>query len=80
MDFDKLDLANLVLVTFRKFYQKVKHHGFEKIMDFSMDIDKLNLANLVGKVLDEIIWSSRFFYLQNNFSKGQTALFFAVRK
>ena len=51
MDFDKLDLANLVLVTFRKFYQKVKQHGFEQIMDFSMDIDKLNLANLVGKVL-----------------------------
>ena len=25
--------------------------GFEKIMDFAIDIDKLNLANLVGKVM-----------------------------
>ena len=54
--------------------------GFEKIMEFAMNIDKLHLANLVVEVIDEIIWSSRFFYLQNNFSKGQTALFFAVRK
>ena len=29
--------------------------GFEKIMDFAIDIDKLNLANLVGKVMDEIM-------------------------
>ena len=30
--------------------------GFEKIMDFAMDIDKLNLAaNLLGKVMDEIM-------------------------
>ena len=26
--------------------------GFQKMMDFSMDIDKLNLANLVGKMMD----------------------------
>ena len=29
--------------------------GFEKIMDFAMDIDKLNLAKMVGKVMDKII-------------------------
>ena len=27
--------------------------GFQKMMDFSMDIDKLNLANLVGKMMDD---------------------------
>ena len=27
--------------------------GFEKIMDFAMDIDKLNLANLVGAVMGD---------------------------
>ena len=29
--------------------------GFEKIMDFTMNIDKHNLATLVGKVKDEIM-------------------------
>ena len=29
--------------------------GYEKIMDFAIDIDKPNLANLVGKVMDKII-------------------------
>ena len=27
--------------------------GFQKMMDFSMDIDKLNLANLLGKMMDD---------------------------
>ena len=27
--------------------------GFQKMMDFSMDIDKLNLANLVGKMMND---------------------------
>ena len=29
--------------------------GFQKIMDFAMNIDKLNLANLVGKVMYKIM-------------------------
>ena len=29
--------------------------GFEKLMDFAMDIDKLNLAKMVGKVMDKIM-------------------------
>ena len=29
--------------------------GFEKIMEFAMEIDKLNLANLVGAVMGEIM-------------------------
>ena len=29
--------------------------GFEKIMDFTMNIDMLDLANLVGEVMDEIL-------------------------
>ena len=53
---------------------------FEKIMEFTMNIDKLHMANLVVQVIDEIIWSSRFFLPSEQFSKGQTALCFAVRK
>ena len=29
--------------------------GFQKIMDFTMNIDKLDLANLVGKVMYKIM-------------------------
>ena len=29
--------------------------GFEKIMDFAMDIVNLNLAKMVGKVMDKIM-------------------------
>ena len=36
-------------------------YGFEKIMDFAMNIDKLNLANLVGEVMDEIVEFQIFF-------------------
>ena len=42
---------------------------FEKIMEFTMNIDKLHMANLEVEVINEIIWRSRFFYLQNNFQK-----------
>ena len=35
--------------------------GFEKIMDFAMDIVKLNLANLVGYVMEEITEYQIFF-------------------
>ena len=35
--------------------------GFEKIMDFAMDIVKLNLANLVGYVMEEIAEYQIFF-------------------
>ena len=29
--------------------------GFEKILNFAMNIDMLDLANLVGEVMDEIL-------------------------
>ena len=45
--------------------------GFEKIMDFAVNIDKLDLANLAGEVMDEIM-EFQFFYFQKNIAKGQT--------
>ena len=34
--------------------------GFEKIMDFAMDIDNLNLANLVGNLMDKTMGMTNF--------------------
>ena len=65
LDFDKLDLANLVVeLQISCYLQKILPKGqtpwlgFEKIMDFSMDIDKLNLAKLMAKPMDEILGSA----------------------
>ena len=54
MNIDKLNLAP-DLFTFRNLYKRSNSmvFGFQKMMDFSMDIDKLNLANLVGKMMDD---------------------------
>ena len=74
MNIDKLKLANLVgevmdkieefqfFFTFRKLYQKVKHHGFWRWENNGLQHDKLNLANLVGKVMDEIMESINYTY------------------
>ena len=50
-----LDKANLVGEVMSMSMSNGMVFGFEKIMDFAMDIDKLNLANLVGKVMDKIM-------------------------
>ena len=62
MNIDKLNMANLVgevmdkIVEFHIFFPSGNYtkgsnnmvFGFEKLMDFALDIDKLDLANLVS--------------------------------
>ena len=55
-----LDKANLVGEVMSMSMSNGMVFGFEKIMDFAMDIDKLNLANLEEKLMDEIMEYQNF--------------------
>ena len=50
--------------------------GFEKIMDFAMDIVNLNLAKMVGKVMDKII----FFQIQKLNLQKRFLQYFCIKK
>ena len=47
-------------------------------MDLTVNNDKLHLANLLGEVMDKIIEFQKF-WPSENYTKGQTAWFLALR-